>query len=148
MDITRRSSCRRIGTLLTAAVLAGTGPVFAQSKAFVYPANGQSPQQQAQDESQCRAWAQQQAGPSPAAPAPGSHARGTVRGAAGGAAGGAAIGAIAGDAGKGAAIGAVAGGVVGRRRSKQAAASQQAAAAGNTERAFGACMQGRGYTVQ
>lgn len=119
----------------------------AQGKAFVYPQQGQSPQQQAQDESECRAWAAQQA-PAPGAPPPGSNARGTVRGGARGAAAGAAVGAIAGDAGKGAAAGAVVGGVRGRRGSKQAAADAQAGAAGDTERAFGACMQGRGYSVK
>ncbi len=95
---------------------------------------------------------------------------GRVRGAAGGAAGGAAIGAIAGDAGKGAAIGAVAGTMAGgaRQRRAGAAAKQQAAqqtAAGQKEtenraklehdegldtfqRAFGACLDARGYSVK
>ena len=89
-----------------------------------------------------------------------------VKGAAGGAAGGAAIGAIAGDAGKGAAIGAVtgtlAGGAAKRRAQQQAAAQQQqaqtnaasqtqAAAAAQKEtynKAFSACMEGKGYSVK
>jgi type IV secretory pathway VirB10-like protein len=102
-----------------------------------------------------------------AAPPPPSGQR--VRGAARGAAGGAAIGAIAGDAGKGAAAGAVAGTMVGgaRRREAQrqaAAANQQAQAQAqqqaqaqksNTQaqlatfnKAYSACLEGRGYTVK
>jgi hypothetical protein len=95
---------------------------------------------------------------------------GTVKGAAGGAAGGAAIGAIAGDAGKGAAIGATVGAVSGRRKqrmkeektkeeaaqqtaqAKQQAQSQaqaqQKSATDTFKRAFSACMDARGYSVQ
>ncbi len=95
---------------------------------------------------------------------------GRVKGAAGGAAGGAAIGAVAGDAGTGAAAGAVAGTMVGgakqRRANKQAkqqaaantAAAQQkedeqikqqyAAQIDTFKRAFGACMDARGYSVK
>jgi hypothetical protein len=95
---------------------------------------------------------------------------GTVKGAAGGAAGGAAIGAIAGDAGKGAAIGATVGAVAGRRKqrtkeeqAKQQAAQQTAQAQQQAQaqaqaqekggmdtfkRAFSACMDARGYSVQ
>jgi hypothetical protein len=95
---------------------------------------------------------------------------GAVKGAAGGAAGGAAIGAIAGDAGKGAAIGATVGAVAGRRkqRTKEEQAKQQAAqqtaqaqqqaqsqaqaqeqgAISTFKRAFSACMDARGYSVQ
>jgi hypothetical protein len=94
----------------------------------------------------------------------------TAKGAAGGAAGGAAIGAIAGDAGKGAAIGATVGAMSGRRhqrmaqeQAKQQAAhktaegQQQAQAQANSQqqhaldsfkRAFSACMDARGYSVQ
>ena len=95
---------------------------------------------------------------------------GRVRGAARGAAGGAAIGAIAGDAGQGAAIGSVAGTMRGGMKqreanaaSKQKAAQQTAAAQKEAEsqaklahaegldtfqRAFGACMDARGYSVK
>jgi len=103
----------------------------------------------------------------PAAPAPQGGQR--VRGAARGAAGGAAIGAIAGDAGKGAAAGAVAGTMVGGARKREAerqsaAANQQAQAqaqqqaqsqTANTQaqlatfnKAYSACLEGRGYTVK
>jgi hypothetical protein len=95
---------------------------------------------------------------------------GRVRGAARGAAGGAAIGAIAGDAGKGAAAGSVAGTMRGgmRQRQANAASKQQAAEKAAAEqkeaekltklehdegldtfqRAFGACMDARGYSVK
>jgi hypothetical protein len=138
--------------------------VAAAQKPIVYPAKGQSAQQQGQDEAQCYAWAKQSTGIDPAAvasspppqqtgPAVGGGQR--VRGAARGAAGGAAIGAIAGDAGKGAAAGAVVGTMAGGRRSRQDQAAQnQQAQAQQQElihtyyRAYGACMEGRGYTIK
>ena len=95
---------------------------------------------------------------------------GRVRGAARGAAGGAAIGAIAGDAGKGAAAGSVAGTMRGGMRQRQANAASKQQAAEKTaaeqkeaeklaklehdegldtfQRAFGACMDARGYSVK
>jgi hypothetical protein len=121
----------------------------ASAKTFIYPQKGQSAAQQSKDEGECRAWAQQQSGVDPNAPPPQArHGRGTVRGGAKGAATGAAVGAIAGDAGKGAAAGAVVGGVAGRRQSKRTAQAQQAETADTFNRAFAACMEGRGYTVK
>jgi hypothetical protein len=80
-----------------------------------------------------------------------------VGGAARGAALGAIGGAIAGDAGKGAAIGAALGGAGGFMRRNQNARAAQSAnqqsqnaynqGLNNYYRAFGACMQGRGYAV-
>lgn len=143
---------------------------------FVYPAKNQKPEQQRKDETECYTWARSQTGIDPTAPAtapapapakaddPAAGAR--VAGAARGAAGGAVIGAIAGDAGKGAAIGATAGTMAGgaaKRRARRAAAqqqkqqaaqSQQQAAATDKQKmdtfkkAYAACVQGRGYTVQ
>jgi hypothetical protein len=133
-------------------------------KPVVYPAKGQSVQQQSQDDAQCFAWAKQSTGIDPAVvasspppqqtgPAVGGGQR--ARGAARGAAGGAAIGAIAGDAGKGAAAGAVVGTMAGGRRARQDQAAQnQQAQAQQQEliqtyyRAYGACMEGRGYTIK
>ena len=100
---------------------------------IVYPAKGQSPQQQSQDDAQCAAWAKQSTGIDPAAvaanppsqqtgPAVGGGQR--LRGAARGAAGGAAIGAITGDAGEGAGVGAVVGTMAGGRRARQQQAAQ------------------------
>jgi len=143
---------------------------------FVYPAKGQTAEQQQKDETECYAWARSQTGIDPNGPAtapaatpekvsnPANGAR--VVGAAKGAAGGAAIGAIAGDAGKGAAIGATVGTMKGgaqKRKGKKAAAqqqkqaaalAQQQAAATDTQKidtfkkAYSACVQGRGYTAQ
>jgi uncharacterized protein YcfJ len=111
----------------------------------VFPAKGQSAQQQAQDEGECYAWSKGQTEVDPMAPAPAPvqpaaepaktapAADGSrVRGAARGAAAGAIIGEVADDdAGKGAAIGATVGamrgGAVSRRNQQQAAeqAAQQ-----------------------
>ena len=92
----------------------------------------------------------------------GSRARGAARGAAGGAV----IGAITGDAGTGAAAGAAAGALAGgaaKRQAKRdaAAAQQQQQAAAEQQvqasiaqqkatynKAFSACMEGKGYTVK
>jgi hypothetical protein len=128
-----------------------------------YPSKGQSPQQQTKDEGDCFAWAKQQTGIDPFAvastpppdsgPAVGGGER--VRGAARGAAGGAVIGAIAGDTGKGAGIGAVAGTMVGGHRARQNKAAQQqqaqqakSATLQKFNKAFCACMEGRGYVVK
>jgi hypothetical protein len=130
---------------------------------IVYPAKGQAAQQQNKDEGECYTWAKQQTGIDPVAvanqptkqegPAVGGGER--ARGAARGAVGGLAVGAIAGDAGKGAAVGAVAGTVVGGHRARQnkAAKEQQAeqnkaATLQHFNKAFGVCMEGRGYTVK
>lgn len=133
---------------------------------YVFPANNQSAATQEADETACFKWAKNQTGYDPMNPtqvvgaevdrsADGS----AVGGAAVGAAGGAAIGAIAGDAGKGAAIGAVVGGVRGRRSKvvgdemqQQAndagAAAKQKELANDYNKAFSACMEGKGYTVK
>lgn len=128
-----------------------------------YPAKGQSAQQQNKDEGECYAWAKQQTGIDPVAvanqptkeegPAVGGGER--ARGAARGAVGGLAIGAVAGDAGKGAAVGAVAGTMVGGHRARQnkAAREQQAEQSKSStlqhfSKAFGVCMEGRGYSVK
>jgi hypothetical protein len=136
---------------------------------YIYPNQGQSPQQEQFDKGQSYGWAVQQTNFDPAnpqvgmAPPPGMPAPqgGMFRGAAGGAALGAVGGAIGGDAGEGAAIGAGVGALFGglrrarERREEQAmqsyATQQQGAISqgrSNYERAFGACMAGRGYTVR
>lgn len=131
---------------------------------MIYPKKGQSQKKQDQDESECYRWAKNKSGfdpmaaPTATSPAPAGDGANPVRGAAGGALAGVAIGAIAGDAGKGAAIGAASGALLGgaRRRNQQAQqqqwANQQAAKYANNRanynRAFGACMEGRGYTVK
>jgi Glycine-zipper domain len=148
---------------IAASVLISSAGAFAQNL-YVYPQKGQSKQQQEKDEFECHKWAKDQTGfdpmaqpssPAAAAPAPKG---GAVRGAAKGAALGAIGGAIAGDAGKGAAIGAGVGGAGGalRRRgqvqqqqqAQQAQASAQNAQRSQYQRAYGACLEGRGYTVK
>mgnify|MGYP007068800091 FL=1 len=144
---------------LTAAVIPAA---FAQQ--YVYPAKGQSPQQQKSDEAACHSWAVKQSGFDPAKPpppqaaaTPPTTATGTTPGAGlRGAARGAVVGeVVGGDAGTGAAVGAVA--ARGQSRRQNAAASQQAqqqqqAATQQQQAAFGraraACLEGRGYTVR
>jgi hypothetical protein len=143
--------------------------------AFVYAANQQSPEQQQYDEMDCYNWAKSQTSIDPMGPptpvqqvekADNAATGSRVRGAGRGAAGGAMIGAIAGDAGKGAAIGATVGTMRGGRavrqgkkdaeqdyQQAQAQAQQQAAATDKQKiatfkKAFSACVQGRGYSVQ
>lgn len=147
---------------LIVACLAFTGAcgVAWCQKPSAYPAKGQNPEQQGKDESACLAWAQQDSGIDPAAiaatpPQPTGPQGERLRGAARGAVGGAVIGEIVDDdAGKGAAVGATAGVLVGGRRSRQRQAAQaqqaqatQAQSMDTYYRAYGACMQGRGYTV-
>jgi hypothetical protein len=130
---------------------------LAQSQPIIYPAKGQSQQQMEQDKYGCYTWAKGQTGFDPmqaglaSQPPPQSQGSASaLKGAAGGAAVGAVGGAIGGDAGKGAAIGAATGAMIGGMRKRQQG-QQQAAVASNQaqyNRAFGACMEGRGYTVK
>ena len=137
---------------ITALTLAATAALAQKSSLYIYPQKGQSKDQQAKDESECRTWAKEQSGVNPDVPPTpaqlGSHARGTAGGAARGAAVGAAVGAIGGNAGKGAAAGAVVGGVAGRRGSRRSMQAEQAGATDSFQRAFAACMEARGYTVK
>lgn len=136
----------------------------AHAQQYVYPAKGQTPEQQKSDEAACYTWAVQQTGFDPANPQaqpqaakPPTTATGTKPGAgARGAARGAVVGeVVADDAGAGAAAGAVAGRSQSRRQtaaaSQQASQQQQAVvqekqAAFNKARA--ACLEGKGYTVK
>jgi hypothetical protein len=156
-------------TILLTGLLMSMNLAFAQEP-IIYPAKGQNSQQMEKDKGECYVWAKGQTGfdpmqppqtsaPPPAQPPPQG---GVVKGAARGAVVGAAVGSFSGEAGKGAAAGAAAGGLVGGMKKKdqsqqQAAAQQQAAdqqaAAYNQKRssynrAYGACMEGRGYTVK
>ncbi len=134
---------------------------------IVYPAKGQTPEQQQKDTAECNGWAKQTTGIDPvalaqqassesASPAPQG---GRLRGAAGGAAAGAIIGEIADDdAGKGAAIGAVVGTIGGGARQRRKADAQQQQqqqaqqqvqhALSTYNRAVSACLEGRGYTLK
>jgi len=131
-----------------------------------FPAKQQTKEVQDKDEYDCYQWAKQNSGIDPMAPAQPAQQQeapkkrgGAVRGAAKGAVVGTAVGAISGDTGQGAAIGAVTGGAAGAagqaKANKAAAAQQQQQAqqaAANTKnefnKSFGACLEGKGYTVK
>ena len=156
----------------------GTKSLAATLNVYAFPGAGQASTQQAQDESDCYKWAEQETGNDPfqldkqaaqqqqqaaqqAQQAQQVTAGAGAKGALGGAAGGAAIGAIAGDAGKGAAIGAGVGLLANRARtqskaqqSQQQAQQSQAAAKATTaqitdfKKAFSACLEAKKYTVK
>ena len=155
---------RRIifGTLITVCVTV----VNSAAETIVYPAQGQSQEQQTIDEEECRKWATEKTGVDPLQVAKSATSeagtsqqdRKVVKGAAGGALAGVVVGAIAGDAGKGAAIGATVGGLGGaaRKRQKQMAQQndvqqaqdQQKAMMAEYDKAYRACLSGRGYSIQ
>ncbi len=162
VDIARTLRAALVGTAFAvAAVVTGSHVATAQSAPIIYPSQGQSLDQQANDEAACRSWSQQQTGFNPAQGpvyygSSGSGGGEVIRGALGGAALGAIGGAISGGkAGKGAKIGAGIGAVAGlmrkgQRKRADKKAQQQAINQYNRQlagynRAFGACMQGRGY---
>jgi hypothetical protein len=151
---------RWIAAAVALCIATGT---FAQQ--FVYPAKGQSPEQQKKDDYECHQWAVQQTGFDPTKPPPQTAtaakppttATGTTPGAGvRGAARGAVVGEIVSDdPGAGAAAGAVAARSQSRRQNAAAAQQQQQAAAQQTQqkqaqygKARAACLEGRGYTVK
>ena len=159
-DKTQRSIFPRSCWLALAATLISA----AGAQQYVFPAKGQTPQQQKSDEAACHNWAIQQTGfdpakpPPPAATAkPPTTATGTTPGAgARGALRGAVVGeVVGGEAGAGAAAGAVAARGQSRRQNAAAAnsAAQQDQAALQQQqagfaRARAACLEGKGYTVK
>jgi hypothetical protein len=139
--------------------------------AVIYPSRGQDAKQQDMDRYQCHDWARGQSGFDPtrqgtasasAAPATATpHSADATGGMAKGAISGAAIGELSHhDAGRAAAVGALGGGLLNKMKEQQArqqqagqqpAAQQQQARQqqkATYDRAFGACMEGRGYTVR
>lgn len=145
-----------------------SAPAPPPAKLYVYPANGQSPEQLEKDRYECHTWAVQQTGVDPSrpdarpyervviAPVPGS---GTVTGAVGGAIVGSLLtGPRA--SGFGALLGGVTGAIIGSSVDQQAQAQaqqaqgqiaqQQAMDQANSQtyrRAIGACLTARGYSV-
>ena len=130
-------------------------------KPVAYPAKGQAASQQSKDDGECLAWAKTNTGidpskpPAQAAAAPPPQ-KGGQR--AKGAAVGAAVGAIGdNDVGNAAVKGAVVGGVAQRNRARgqqeaaaaqnQQAQAQQQQDMGKYYKSWGACMSGRGYSV-
>jgi hypothetical protein len=145
-----------------------TGDALAQDP-IVFPAEGQSEEQMEKDKFSCYQWARNQTGfdpmevPKATSPPPQQTAgSGTaLKGAAVGAGAGALI-KRSGSRSKGAATGAVVGGVIGgaaqagqrrqdekaRQQWEQEQASQYTAKRNEYNRAYGACMEGKGYTVK
>ena len=149
-------------SLLTVLV---AGQTMAQ-ELYIYPAKGQSAEQMDKDKYECYNWAKNDTGFDPmavpttsTAPPSGQKKSG---GAAKGALGGAALGGILGDSGKSAKRGALAGGLIGGvRQSSQNTRTEQKRAdweqkesanyannRNNYNRAYSACLEGRGYTVK
>jgi hypothetical protein len=125
----------------------GTGCATAPPRPSVhaYPARGQGAAQMSGDAAHCEAWAKQQTGFDPVAETTKGAVVGTLLGGALGAGGGAAVGAASGgNVGRGAATGAVVGGVVG---GVAGGAYQYSKTRDGYDRAYAACMSGRGYTT-
>jgi uncharacterized protein YcfJ len=149
------------GAWLTLFMITGA----AQSAPIIYPAKGQSEAQQSKDKGECHQWAIKNTGVDPAQLVAETNSgevyqrhHTALGGAARGVIGGLLVGAIAGDAGRGAAIGAgvgaVGGGLRGRRDlnmqhqvAENAHADQQAQLQ-EYDRAYSACLTGKGYTVK
>ena len=133
---------------------------------YIYPANGQSAEQLDKDKYECYSWAKNDTGFDPmavpttsSAPPKGQKKSG---GAVKGGLGGAVIGGILGDSKKSAKRGALAGGLIGgvSQSSKNARTEQKrsnweqkesanyANNRNNYNRAYSACLEGRGYTVK
>ena len=146
------------------------GPALAQEP-IIYPAKGQSQDQMEKDKFECYSWGKKESGFDPMQPPQATEAPpqqeakkgGAGRGAARGAAVGYGAGKVFGDSGsQGAKYGAATGAVVGgsRRRSQQKQqqqaqqqqAQEQAAQYSQSRdgynRAYSACLEGRGYTVK
>jgi hypothetical protein len=145
-------------------------PAPPPQRVYVYPANGQSPEQTERDRYECHVWAVQQTGVDPSRADASAYERVVVQpanppgsGTVAGVIGGAIIGSIIGgprNAGAGAIIGGATGGIIGSASDANAQAQarqtqqqiNESAAAGRARadsyrRAIGACLTGRGYTV-
>ena len=148
------------------------GPVSAQ-EVIIYPAKGQGEDQMEKDKFECYSWAKKETGFDPmeiptattAPPKKEAQKGGAGRGAVAGAAAGAVVGGIAKGkkgVGRGAVIGGGSGALLGgMRREKQRNQEEQARQQWEREqgnaymqkrttynRAYGACLEGRGYTVK
>ena len=154
-----------IATSAGLALMLSGGPAWAEI--FAYPKNGQTQEQFQMDQYQCHQWATSQTGvdptnpaqqPKPAAPSGPPPPAAVAASAAGGAIVGTMIGAMTGHPGQGAAIGTAVGASTGMMRAgakgkKQAEAKKQADAQAQADRAqydkaYGVCLEGRGYQVK
>jgi len=154
-------------TIITlSSLLAGIYTTSMANEVIVFPAKGQSNEQIEQDKFSCYGWAKGQSGFDPMAapttssapPAQTKQSGGTVRGGLRGAA----LGAVIGDSSKAAKRGAVAGGLIGGTRQasannasaqkteqwKQQEANKYANNRNTYNRAYSACLEGKGYTVK
>jgi hypothetical protein len=152
---------RRISIYMLSAglvLLQGTG--LGAQDLYVYPTKNQSDEQMGRDKEECHDWAVKQTGVDPVTMAaqPPASSRSGGGGAAGGAAMGAARGAMSGEAGAGAMQGVGIGRLVHAIRARRQMEEQQDAQGKEQQqrqtqlqkydRAYGACLTGRGYTVQ
>jgi hypothetical protein len=164
---------KRITVCTVVTLLLLSGSALAQEM-VIYPSQGQSSEQMEQDKFQCYSWSKNESGFDPMAPPttteppPQKEAAkgGTGRGALRGALGGAAVGAIAGnsksDTRTATKAGAAGGAVVGTARRndqkrqesqkqqewEQQQVNQYKQGRSNYNRAYSACMEGRGYSVK
>jgi len=156
-------------TIILLITFLATGFALAQ-ELVIYPAKGQSQEQLDKDKYECYNWAKKKTNfdpmevPKATEPPPKKEAQkgGVVKGGTRGALVGVTAGAIAGDAGKGAAIGAASGALVGGMRRQdqkqqqeqaekqwgQDQAAQYQKSRNEYNRAYGACLEGRGYSVK
>ncbi len=154
---------KRYSLVWIGATLSIAASLALAQKPIIYPAKNQGAQQQKKDDGECLEWAKKNTGIDlTAASAPARQQTGPAvgggeraRGAARGAVGGAVIGGIGGDAGTGAGVGATAGTMAGGAKARQnqkaqnqQAQQQQQQAVNTYYKAYGACMEGRGYTVK
>jgi len=139
-------------TMLCALLLHWPAASAGATQLFAYPNKGQSDTQQHKDEVDCGGWAARQSGS--AASDPEATASPEAQGGAGGVGRGMLRGRMIGGAAGNAGAGAMGGGMAAilRRRmmekkQEQAAGQGQAGEKSAFDRAFKACMEGRGYTV-
>ena len=160
--------------VLMVLIGSGAGSAIAQEP-IIYPAQGQSQDQLEKDKFECYTWAKGETGfdpmqmPTASSPPPSQEKKSVggsaLKSGAVGGVGGAVIGGIAGGkkkAKKGALIGGLAGGALGGARSsrqnrqaeqdrkqwEQQQANQYMQQRNNYNRAYSACLGGRGYTVK
>jgi hypothetical protein len=165
---------KRIAILIgVTASLFLAGSALAQEM-VIYPSKGQSNEQMEQDKFQCYSWSKNESGfdpmvlPTASTPPPAKEAQqgGVARGAVRGTLAGGAIGAIAGnsksDTRTGLRAGAATGALVGgmrrnnqvkkedqqRKNWEQQQVNEYAQGRTNYNRAYAACMEGRGYSVK
>lgn len=154
---------RHMISLLAIIAIVAMSPANAD-ELMIYPAEGQDQATQDKDKFECYGWAKEQSGFDPMAPPTATEPppqKGAKKGGVGrGILRGAAVGAII-DGGDGALTGAAAGAAIGgmrrgsqnreeeqeRENWEQEQAANYANQRNNYNRAYAACLQGRGYTV-